>query len=86
MLHSHHQDDTDGHQGQPGQDGDEDDEDGGDDEVGLPAGVGHDVLRLGLLESEGVQCGGLADSLRREQIFYFTKFSVWRENKEFHKC
>ena len=63
VLHSHHQDDADRHQGEPGQDGDEDDEDWGDDQVGLPAGVRHDLLRRGLLQREGVQADGLAGSL-----------------------
>ena len=63
MLHPHHQDDADGHQGQPGQDGDEDDEDGGDHQVGLPAGVRHDLLRRGLLQREGVEADRLAGTL-----------------------
>ena len=65
VLHSHHEDDADGHKRQTGQDGDEDDQDWGDHKVCLPAGVGHDVLRLGLLQSEGVEGGWLADTLHK---------------------
>lgn len=63
VLHPHHQDDADGHQGEPGQDGDEDDEDGRHHQVGLPAGVRHDLLRRGLLQGEGVQADRLAEPL-----------------------
>ena len=63
VLHSHHQDDAHSHQGKPGQDGDQDDEDGGDHQVGLSAGVGHDMLRLCLLQSECVEGGWLTDPL-----------------------
>ena len=63
VLHSHHEDDADGHQCQAGQDGGEDDEDRSDNKVCLAAGVCHNVLGLGLLQGEGMEGGRLADSL-----------------------